>query len=681
MKSRTSLVKLGRQLWRRQIWVFALSALGAFLAWPIVSLWAISTLEEQYAAQSFKTVPAFQWVAESYTQMLSSGALGAVVMTAVQGAAVLAAWSGFSALHSREKTDLLRSLPVKWTSIFGLRVVIAALDLAIPALAGMLSVFGIAALRGALTPGVAGAGMKLAAMSVIGGLMTFAVSAMAMLLTGQVLVGALGTAVLLFIGPLLTVLLREYAAAFFDTYWPMTLLTDSWGWRLTSPVMAGFDAARTGGWAILGAAAAAALLLLAARAVDAVRPAEAAGKAMAFPVPTEIIAVVLSATGALLCGAVFRSIRQKDGWFVFGLVFGLLVVYAVYRMITTMDFSRIFSKRGTLFASALLAGLVAAVFRFDLLNYDARLPEEAKITDIAILPGEEFADYYSSIPGISRLNRMTLGCDDALYRFVEKMAKGHMTQTEEKRFLENDEEVSGIVVRVRLQNGREYARKYRMKFDDIAEDMAGLYAREGYLDALYPVRDLPEGCVGTFDIAMPDGTESVLVYENGERFAERLAKAVAEDSRGLSPEEVMRETPVTVLGAALDLTSKGVACSNGGWYREDGTRETKIWNEKMFIWPSFKRTQAVLREAGFEVSNGLPVEKIQNMMLCRTGGPDGFETEEIRDASKIEALAPKLISYRLRTRWIPVKKHEYAQVTVKNTGGFIEENQFYLKDQ
>ena len=74
------------------------------------------------------------------------------------------------------------------------------------------------------------------------------------------LVGALGTAVLLFIGPLLTVLLREYAAAFFDTYWPMTLLTDSWGWRLTSPVMAGFDAARTGGWAILGAAAAAALL-------------------------------------------------------------------------------------------------------------------------------------------------------------------------------------------------------------------------------------------------------------------------------------------------------------------------------------------------------------------------------------------------------------------------------------
>ena len=678
MKSVISSSKLLRQLFRRQIWVFALSCLGAFLCWPILGLNLISALWMQQ--HMMHTVEPRQAVAAALTETLSGGQMGGLIVLAAQGIAVLAAWSGFAALHARDKTDLLRSLPIRRQRIFRLRVIIAALDLAIPNLLGLLALLAVALSRGLPCAALAAAGIRIAAGTVAGGLLVYAAAALAMELTGQMLVGALGTAVFLGIGPLLAGMNHLFAQEFFATYQPVKLFTASWGWRYTSPVNAGIYASLSGGLPLAGIALAACAGLLLCRWVDAVRPAEAAGRAMAFRRPTECIAAVLSATGAVVGGYVFYTVRGygSDAWLLFGLVLGLLVVFAVFRMITTMDFSRILSGRRTLLAAGMLAVAFTAVFRFDLTGFDARLPRMDQIADIAILPGAEQAmERTTRVPWQSRLEHMHLGCDEELYDLLGRMAHGHRKQDAEGDFYGILDRTPRVTVRVTLNDGRLYTRGYIMDFDEIAGDIANLYARKDYLDALYPVRGLGEGHVGSTDILLSTGLETTLEYPIDRAGIERLAQAIAADSGELTPETVQRTQPVSNVGMYMDLTEKGLACIVDPWENEDGSPETKVWYEGMIIWPTFRRTLAVLDSLGIR-PDSLDRASIRQVFRKRRENDGRRDAEEeVTDAAEIDAILPKLILPQNVTRWTPLNPDERIRVDTLSRDGYLNSEYYW----
>ena len=689
MKSGTSWGKLLLRFWRQQIWVFALGCVSAFLAWPVMLLAQLSNWSETLNVQTLRR-PLAAELQIRLANALGRGGQGLLIAAAAMTVAVLAAWSGFAALHAREKTDLLHSLPIRREKLFCLKALAALADLAVPAVLGCLATLAIAGARGLLCSDVWQAALRQVLVSVIYGMMTWAVSALAMLLTGQLLVGAMGTAVLLGIGPLLSGLCYLYAGSFYDTFHPMVRLTRGALWRSTSPALAALYAAAESP-RFLPAAAAAALLIALALFVYKRRPSEAAGRAMAFPAAAEAIAAVLCVTGAMACGLFFRQVgtRGSDAWFAFGLAFGLLTVWAAVRMIYSMDPRRVFSHGPTLALAAVLTLGLAGYFRFDLSGFDAKLPPKDRIEDIAVVPGMEYADHGTFVTWQSRVQTMRLGCDDELYAFLGRMTAMHEQGRDGGASLPDNGAESAVItpvtVRVRLKDGKEYTRSYRMRFPDIAEDAAALYAREEYLDALYPVRVVPEEDVR--ELSVVSGLKGPYGLEPRERREDirRIVRALAEDSRELTPEQVKTGRPVAVVGAGMDLSALGLSSIVQSYEDEEGNPYRFRWTEGMVVWPGFTRTIRALRQAGIETGAAPDAERIRQIDLY--GYDPDPEAEAfpasgtVADRAEIAALAPRLQYPALQTHWMSVKPNVNAVAQMIGADGTVEYESFNILEE
>ena len=602
-----------------------------------------------------------------------TGMMGALILLCAEGIGVLSAWCGFSALHSREKTDLLHSLPIRRENLFAIRTGIAAVNLILPGTVGFLSAMGVAALRGVMTARFFAASLHTFGLSLVFGMMTWAVSALAMLLTGQLLVGALGTAVLLGVGPLAAGLVYVYRLSFFDTFRMETPFLESAGWKMTSPFTAFPAALREGGVPILAGLAVCCLLLLLDVAVYRRRPSEAAGSAMAFRVPAAVITGVLTAIGGVGGGMFFYTAQggASSAWFAFGLALGLLLAFALVRMIVTQNFASIFRAWRTLLLAAAAAVTFAAVFHFDLTGFDSRLPAMAEIENIAVRPGFEYEGRSSNIPWQTQLESLYLGCDEELYGFLSKMAKGHLHLSEQAD--ESYGAVSAVLVRVTLKNGKSYLRSYRMRFEDIAEDAANLYAREAYLSMLYPVRGLTSDEIGT--ASAHGGDEEYRFFEHAEEHGTlvRILQKLAEESAGLTPEEVTGTAPVAVLTANLNLSARGFDSTQAAWNAEEEMGGHFLWTEEMYVWPSFTETIALLEAAGCCVGTNPPAERLRGATVTeRNSEGYGVLSETvIHDSAELAALAPRLILWDMVTGWTKLDSGWNVQADILNQDGFL----------
>ena len=104
---------------------------------------------------------------------------------------------------------------------------------------------------------------------------------------------------------------------------------------------------------------------------------------MAFPITEPIIRFLIAVPSSLLLGAMFHSMMYEDGWTVFGLVCGLLLVSCIIEIIYHFDFKSLFAHKRQLLISAVFVGVVFAVFRFDLFGYDRYLPATEKLEPVA----------------------------------------------------------------------------------------------------------------------------------------------------------------------------------------------------------------------------------------------------------------------------------------------------------
>ena len=669
MKSGTSSLKLARRLFGRQAWVFALSCISAFLSWPVLLLFVRSSLVQSWTPSN--TLPLNAFLAARLSAAMT-GVMGALILLCAEGIGILSAWCGFSALHNWEKTDLLHSLPIRRENLFAIRTGIAAVNLLLPGIVGFLSAMGVAALRGIMTAQFFTASLHTFSLSLVFGMMTWAISTLAMLLTGQLLVGMLGTAVLLGVGPLLAGLVYVYRLSFFDTFRMETPFLKSAGWQMTSPLTASIASLTKGIIPIFAGLAVCCLLILLDIAVYRKRPSEAAGSAMAFRVPAAIITGVLTGIGAVGGGMFFYTAQggASSVWFAFGLALGLLLTFAVVRMIVTQNFASIFRAWRTLLLAATAAIAFASVFRFDLTGFDTRLPAMAEIEDIAIRPGFEYENRSSNIPWQTQLANLHLGCDEELYAFLTKMTKKHLLLSEQTGANFGTVSAPPVMVRVSLKNGKSYLRRYCMRFEDIAEDAAKLYAREGYLSMLYPVRGLASAEIGT--ATAHGGDKEFRLFEHAEEHETvvRILQTLAQESSGLTPKEVMSAAPVAIISANLDLTAQGFDSTQSAWNTEE---EHFLWTEEMYVWPSFTKTIALLEAAGCCVGTNPPVERLRGVTLSeRNDEGYGYLSETvINDPAELALLAPRLILWDMVTGWTKLDPRWSVQADLLNQDGFL----------
>lgn len=412
------------------------------------------------------------------------------------------------------------------------------------------------------------------------------------------------------------------------------------------------------------------------------RPAEAAGNSMAFSAAGEVIKVLLVSSAALGMGIVFISLVEsgRDGWFVFGLIFGLLLFYAVVQMIYYMDIKKLWKGKWQLLCSAALVGIVALVCRLDLLGYDTYLPKQDSIKNINIISNGGFIEDSGYWDGDeSSLNRIEMGCDDSLYQNVrEIIAASEKYWADYKQSSREDTESTiTFAMKYEKKNGQCGYRIYTVYFKDVADVMKQLCNRSEYLDNLYPIRTAAAEDVQSMEILTKHayGEE---VYSEKDKARFRLVEALKKDMENLDGETIEKEIPLARISYGLyrpdddtDITPLTLELQNLG--------ENYMYGYEYYycyVYPSFVNTIAVLKEAGYDLTEKTTAADVKKIRITNTEN-DFYENVDYTDEAEIEELLDALVFSPLATEWYDYEDSCTAQVFWKD-GGAEEDSSYWL---
>ena len=115
MTSKISFFKMVRSDMKRRIWVMALLFLGFFIVLPLGCMLKVGNYQRMLADGGIKAADLFEMTARYVSADNYLVAAGIIV------SAVLAAFTGFSYLQSKNKLDLFHSIPVKRETLFGMQ--------------------------------------------------------------------------------------------------------------------------------------------------------------------------------------------------------------------------------------------------------------------------------------------------------------------------------------------------------------------------------------------------------------------------------------------------------------------------------------------------------------------------------------------------------------------------------
>ena len=187
----SSYIKLIRSDIRHRGWLAALSCTFLFLLMPVYTMLYFSTYTE-------RTSDLIQ-----YFPRLLNGSSSDISLAAIAVLAVLSALTGFSYIHSREKTDFFHSLPVKRTVWFGTTWLSGLLIVLIPYLVCSILTIAVEAVSKGMTAPLAGRSAE----AVLGGILAFFVlynaSVFAVMLTGRTVTGSSGASLAVIVYPFL----------------------------------------------------------------------------------------------------------------------------------------------------------------------------------------------------------------------------------------------------------------------------------------------------------------------------------------------------------------------------------------------------------------------------------------------------------------------------------------------
>ena len=660
MRSKTSSFKLFMELFRKQLWVFALSCFGYFLIGPVLFLMRISEWEEM-SAHSWTSLTRAQMtdLLLSILRFTEGSRIMLLFVLGTLAVGVVSAWNGFSWLHARNQVDLYHALPVKRQKLYLIHVLIGIADYAVPALGWLILTALVVLFKNLFTPAVLAALFCDWLLGLLFSIYAFVIAALAMMLTGRVLVGVLGTGVFFFLDMLIGILAGTYQDAFFRTFTgSRSDMFSAFGPAVLSPlyitVRAFEEWYSSSGW-ILPLEAVLASLIIGALAlfVYLKRPSEAAGRSMAFFKVGEGIRLVLCVAAALCFGIIFGEMTgtRSDFWFLFGLVLGFLFIYALIQLIYTMDIRKCFSGKGILIGGLVLTLGIAAFFRFDLMGYDSYLPKKEEIESVAVSVDYSASSMYdSNIYQELRMEHAAMPCDEEVYSVLERFVSGSKIY-----WASNGEEGPSTyrTVRVTLKNGKTYEREYEMYTQDVEEQLFLLYQKKEYAEATWPILAArSEQMLGlrilycdelvADDTYMDYGMNDTPMLIPEKEKARELFEALREDLLNGDAKSFLREVPYAIITCQMDLSGAQFG-EVPTWMAEVYDWETKrykpadspVWEAGVPVYPSFERTGKILKELGIGPVAPPDAEDVEKILLIRDDENSGVMITDRDEISRI----------------------------------------------
>ena len=645
MTSRSLFFKYMKENTKQRIWSLALVLLLCFFVFPVTTALNISTTfrPENLNSSGLPAELALAQAQQDFTRdMLRMYSMkgGALAFMLTMAAVVLAA-SGFAYLHSKKKTDFYHSLPIRREMLYAVTCLNGFLYMAV-AYIGFLTIAAVM-IRVKGVPFDWGSLYLASVEHLCFFALVYMTAILSMLLTGNLVVGLLGTGVLFSWGPVICMTISAYFSEYFTTFYgdDSFLLALS---ERTSPVAWYVKACMSSqpGRMALWAMLAAAVLFFLGMLLYRRRPSEAAGHAMAFPITEPIIRFLIAVPSSLLLGAMFHSMMYEDGWTVFGLVCGLLLVSCIIEIIYHFDFKSLFAHKRQLLVSAVFVGVVFAVFRFDLFGYDRYLPATEKLASGGIycdlLDPDATSQYHSTVeytegwygvtfdalPSSTLADEMQISDDQGLELLHTIAAQGvHDAAQARDRFLrghgrsydveEGDEAFHNVTIAWHLRNGRTVYRSYRVNVSGVKTALEAVYDLDAYKTAMYPVLSLTADDVAGINYKEEDECSHVKL--SGTDVKAALLAAYQEELKALTSETRAHEMPIAEIQFK---TNENQALIQK--LRDEGGNYT-LFNHYYYypIYPSFTKTIALLRACGVEVGGMVTPEKTASITLSYQG--------------------------------------------------------------
>lgn len=682
MTSRSLFFKYMKENTKQRIWNLALVLLLCFFTFPVTTaLWSSTAFRPENLNSSLPADLALAQAQRDFTRdMLRMYSMkgGALAFMLTIAAVVLAA-SGFAYLHSKKKTDFYHSLPIRREMLYAVTCLNGFLYMAV-AYIGFLTIAAVM-IRAKGVPFDWGSLYLASVEHLCFFALVYMTAILSMLLTGNLVVGLLGTGVLFSWGPVICMTISAYFSEYFTTFSGDDSFLLALIERTSSPVAWYVKACMSSqpGRMALGALIMAAVLFVLGMLLYRRRPSEAAGHAMAFPITEPIIRFLIVVPSSLLLGAMFHSMMYEDGWTVFGLVCGLLLVSCIIEIIYHFDFRSLFAHKRQLLVSAVFVGVVFVIFRFDLFGYDRYLPATEKLASGGIycdlLDPEATSQYHSTVeytegwygvtfdamPSSTLAGQMQISDDQGLELLHTIAAQGvHDAAQARDRFLrghgrsyeleDGDEAFHNVTIAWHLRNGWTVYRSYLVNVSGVRTALEAVYDLDAYKTAMYPVLSLtPDDVAGInykeedecshVKLSRADGKAALTAGDSmglgkeagssvtdaagddigpggsADSMKAALLAAYQEELKALTSETRAQEMPIAEIQFK---TNENQALIQK--LRDEGGNYT-LFNHYYYypIYPSFTKTIALLQACGIEVGGMVTPEKTASITLSYQG--------------------------------------------------------------
>lgn len=618
-------IKMIRKDIRHRGWLAALSCIVLFLMMPVYTMLYLST----YTGSSSELI--------EYLPGLLNGASRQYLALVIALLSVFAALTGFGYIHSREKLDFFHSLPVKRGSWF-----------VSVYLSGLIIVLLPYVICSALTIIVSAADMGMSAQlagrsaeAFLGGALAifviYSAGTFALMLTGKTVTGLLAALTVIAYPFITLTLLTALESVFYKTFWDEITPLSSRLADYLSPLglfMTLLEASAAGRLSIAVLAAAvlmSALFTAGAVLLYRIYPSEAAGTAIAFPVISPAVKVIICIPTALYISLMIKNMMILDGngWLFPLTLLAAAILCAVIDFIYTTDLRLLLKSWRSSLISVAGAMLILCFFQFDLSGYDTYIPEKSRVESISFLP-DPFSGHFTypdtedlsvSGPVYFAPGDMTDTLYDLAQSGIDNLEDG-ITPQYVLSDADSTDKNSYItaVFGYKLPGGRIVTRQYALKYSDAAAALETLLASREYRQQLFPFFHIDKSSVTAVSMADVYGVWQDMKLTEEQRQA--LLDAYESDLLSVGADTFVRESPLGELAVDLPDPSQGgseefaadtTASYNAGF--SDPGDSLTVTLTQLYLYPEFTDTFALLEDYGYTIRTRIDPADVSGITL------------------------------------------------------------------
>lgn len=616
---------------KRRIWLWIVSVFGFVLLFPSGILMLISqhTNRYDYFIESYGEALGARMLHESLigeiSHVLNVGN-GSEIWLLVAGFAILSGVQGFSYLFNKRKIDFYMGMPVKRKKRFLVIWLNGVLVYAIPSLLGFIISLMIVAANGALTGEI-----MLGAWQTYGILLclylgVYHLVILAVMLTGNIIITGFAIGVLFLYECIVRLIIMGYMETFYKFY--------SYRGYSTNPILSPFTilfdyqyayANQKGNiwltilYLLLFAAAAGTLAYF----CYLKRPAEAAGRAIAFSGPKPVLKVMIAVAVALMAGLFAGEIvgyqplygQNNCGVMFFVMAVALIFTCCLMQVIYEFDIRGILHKKHHVVISAILVVVIFIVFKNDAFGFDRYIPNADKVESAAICTPADNYIYYGNEFWDEDMNYISKEAyvEEFMYLSdigaVNQLMKRSMELVEEyenmnQLYEDEERQWRRVTVTYRMADKRKVCRELMVDLAD--EETVDLIDRiessEEYIaGGIFGASDIPAKTIA-------DENRTVQAYYGNGTYQIKIKKEEAKELLALYREDVMN-------GGFLEYRESVPTGSLCLELEEKKSYYTAYNQAELLIYPFYEKCIAYLNEKGYYMPKLIKPEDVEKIQV------------------------------------------------------------------